>query len=565
LALEADFSFNLNVRLLKQLASLETALESFTALTDGSALGKLKEFVNKLSEIPNLFLRVDVATLLGLAQDAGRALFDASSIVPQSPILDRLYRPAGACPVIWDTVILMGDFYRLLPSLLDALNVTSSDQSTASIVQRLILSAKEYQFPVDTVVKLRDLSCQIPDIVKTVGQVLDGAVGSSHNLLGIRYLITVAEQMSDLLEAFKGPGLVDTLAQFTDVAKLFQQLALAPSYLTVQPSFSSLSHFLAWAQGPSGPFGGFLSGFNETWSQIQHTFADAQAVFETLQQARSMLGTKFARGFPTDLCASSAAITKGGVTFSVEADSAIVTPLSGVLVSVVEDEAAGSFVVLKRTSSPLRGKFVKIGPLVLASKLRELNGTTLPLKTSLGSIFPGAPVCAVSGLLSLQVQACMTALCDTLEDVDLVAMVRTPVLERLKALAKIDASLPQNLAYLEIGGAVLINRQIINTSFIIAYGVPLAKKKLSAIRDAEEDASGASNFASTTAFDLHTSTSLYSALLMYYQQAFLLQLGPVPVAVLVQLQGNLNLDAELTLKPFAQTLQVSERFTSCRY
>ncbi len=476
--------------------------------------------------------------------------------------MDPLYKPAGACPVVWDTVLLVGDFYRLLPSLLGNLSIKSSDQSTTRIVQGLILSAKEHEFPVELVVQLRDLSCQIPDIVKTVSQVLDGAVGSSHNLQGIRYLITVAEQMSDLLEAFKGPGLADTIAQLVDVAKLVVQLNQSAS-LNVQPSVATLSNFLGWAKGPSGPFadGGFLSGFHDTWVQIQTFTTAAQAIFETLQQARSMLGTKFARGFPTDVCASSAGTTLGSVTFSVEADSAIVTPLSGVLVSVVEDQAAGSFVVLKRTSSPLRGKFVRIGPLVLASKLKELTGTTLPLKTALGSIFPSAPTCDDSGLLSLQVQACTTALCDELEDVDLVAMVRTPILERLKSLAKIDASLPQNLAYLEIAGAVLLNRQIINTSFIQQYGVPLSKK-LHALRDAEEDASGASNFATTTAYDLHTSTNLYSALIMFYEQAFLLQLGPVPVAVLVQLQGNLKLDAELTLKPFAQTLQVSELFLS---
>jgi hypothetical protein len=59
LALEANFGFNVNVRVLKQLAALEQALVLLTALTDGSALGKLKDLRDKLADIPNLFLRMD--------------------------------------------------------------------------------------------------------------------------------------------------------------------------------------------------------------------------------------------------------------------------------------------------------------------------------------------------------------------------------------------------------------------------------------------------------------------------------------------------------------------------
>ncbi len=304
----------------------------------------------------------------------------------------------------------------------------------------------------------------------------------------------------------------------------------------------------------------FFDELTAIWDDVQVAYHKASAIFEHVKKAAAMLGTKFATGFPSQVCSTSPTqIIPGSVVLSVDpaTSPAIVTPLSGLLYRVDEGQGKGAAVILQRTSSPLRGKFIKIGPLVLANGLQSRINTTLPLKTILGSIYPNAPSCALTQLPSLQVQVFKTSALDVLEPVDLVAMVRSPIMERLRSLATIDASVPQNLVYLQVGGDVLLNRPVINTSFIASYLKPASQKTRGDMeaRDSQEACSGASNF-NTSSFNYRSLSRLFSRTILFFEKAFLIQVGPIPLTVNLKLQGQLNIDGEIIIKPFDQQIQV---------
>jgi hypothetical protein len=251
------------MRLLKKLADLENAL---TSLLDGSFFAEAKEkvvgLVNKLGSISKLDLlspsnkvcqalvvdatkkphndppplrlapllsllpptllwllvkhhhRTLQAYLLQAAQDLIADVFAGASIKPVSPILTDtaafFASPPDVCPLVWDIVLLLGDFYSLAPSLLDEVNAGLSSvddpnqrQSYAQNIQSLRQLLKETPFPSTLVLKLRDLTCQIPELVSVVQSIVTGDSSAETILCGIKVMIGLADQMSDLLTLFK--------------------------------------------------------------------------------------------------------------------------------------------------------------------------------------------------------------------------------------------------------------------------------------------------------------------------------------------------------------------------
>jgi hypothetical protein len=211
------------------------------------------------------------------------------------------------------------------------------------------------------------------------------------------------------------------------------------------------------------------------WDTVQSRYATAkEQVFDVIAQAKNLLGDQFVKGFPNEPCRS-ATILPGALVLSVTEDSQVTAPLSGVLERIVEDEI-GAFVVLRRSTAPLAGRYLKLGPLVIADGLADRIGSTLAAKTNLGSISPAAELCRQPHGQSLSVEVFKTALLDTLDDQDLLPLVRVPVLEQLKSLAKIDARVVQNKAYLEVGQSVLIDTDIIDRDFVYDLATPVEAK-----------------------------------------------------------------------------------------
>jgi hypothetical protein len=165
---------------------------------------------------------------------------------------------------VWDIVLLLGDFYKLMPSILDKIDLSTVEDpsprdSYAHDIQSLRQFLKDNPFPAELVLKLRDLSCQIPELVSAVQA---GDSGAQTILGGIKVMIGICEQLSDLLTLFSpssSTGHGNAISGFGGAA-LRKMVALAQSLQTLdstgkqdvtqaQNKLSFLQRLWAWLNG----------------------------------------------------------------------------------------------------------------------------------------------------------------------------------------------------------------------------------------------------------------------------------------------------------------------------
>ncbi len=141
-------------------------------------------------------------------------------------------------------MLLLGDCFKVVPSVLDAVNEALSSvtdplqvQMYQQKIQSLRQLIKEAAFPAEGVAALRDLICGIPEIVNTVKSIMSGDSGAENILRGVKTLIHVFEQVSDILTLFTPtdqPGNGNLITQIAGPGlKQTQMLADALSNLPI--------------------------------------------------------------------------------------------------------------------------------------------------------------------------------------------------------------------------------------------------------------------------------------------------------------------------------------------
>lgn len=346
--------------------------------------------------------------------------------------------------------------------------------------------------------------------------------------------------------------------------------------------FLNLTYFYSRAEG-------IIEQGTIIWDDIQSAYADASDVIEQVEKVNALLGYKFDSPFAQitggTVCESGdnqpgrhlfclfsflvEFFYKGRLSLSVPVGCSPPPPFAGRIIRIDQGKQ-GTFVVWKREhGSPLRGKYLRMGPLdsSVDSSIYNYAHESFSRRWS-GQIFENAPVCFSTGDLTLTLEVFDDEELTKLTDVDLVAMLQSPVHLNLPSLATLQTSVSKNLVFLEISGQVLINSRIIPQSVVDEFATPLSvqlsqRGKKNVVDDVKAAYDSASKFLKDVQnlqkeiFSFHARQILFTRTHRFFHLEFGFQLGPLPTVIVIDLMGFLQISAEVSMAPFKQAAQAA--------